>query len=360
MEKQCKSCGTMAPMDDRFCQVCGSSDFIMPNLPVNEDMFESTTVLNDNFENTTVLNDNFAQQQNNEQQANPDFQQMFGSLWQQSANQGSQQPNGQNWQQPTGQNWQQPEQNWQQPAGQNWQQPVQPPPKKKNTGLVIGIIAGVVILLAIIGSIAEKALQSADYGNDSNLDYDYSYNDNSDDAYGFDSYSSEDTSSYVEEKIEYTKGGFDGSVYVNDWADIKLNLPQGFSNADAATYAAGENDSTDCGAYFVADDTLSAIYICYEKLPIFPSYSESEYLDAVMNSLEGVTEITYQTTSTYSSINIGGYTYTKGATTFVNNYGTFCHNFYVRKIDNYAVVISVMAVSDSAADALANQVTRVN
>lgn len=47
---------------------------------------------------------------------------------------------------------------YQQPA------PVQQP-KKKNKGLIIGIVAGVLVVLAAIGSIAQKAFQNQGYGN---------------------------------------------------------------------------------------------------------------------------------------------------------------------------------------------------
>lgn len=360
MSKQCKKCGSSVPNEARFCQNCGGSDFIANNFPANETDFESTTLLNENFENTTVLNDNFEKTQYNPQPPVNQNWQPTEQNWQAPANQGYQQqpPVNQNWQQPANQNWQQPvNTNPQPPMNQGWQQPMpQNKPKKKNTGLIIGIIAGVVVLLAIIGAVAEKAFQSQDYGND----YDYSYNDDysSDSDYDFSLNSSEESSSYVEEKVDYTKGTFDGAVYTNDWANIKLNLPEGFSNADAATYAGSENASTDCGAYFIADDTLSAIYICFEKLPTFPVYDEEEYLDAVMNTLSSVTEITYQTNNSYSTSMIAGEFYKKASCTFQNAYGTFYHNFYVRKIDNYVVVISTMGVSDSAADTLANTVVK--
>lgn len=45
------------------------------------------------------------------------------------------------------------------------------------------------------------------------------------------------------EKIYYTEGSFDGSTYENWWANIRISLPEGFSDADLATHMAVENST---------------------------------------------------------------------------------------------------------------------
>lgn len=246
----------------------------------------------------------------------------------------------------------QPTYNQQPSSNQTWQPPVpQNRPKKKKTGLIIGIIAAVLIVLAGIGFVAEKVFQDQEYSDNIGNDGDYSYN--------FDESNNTINNNYEEtpEKLYYSKGTFDGTVYENKWADIKFILPEGFSDADLATYSAAENSNTECGMYFMADDTMSLIYICYEKLPTFPVYDEEKYLDSVMKSLENVSGITYKIPNSYSTATIGGYAYAKAECEFNNGNGDFTNTFYVRKLDDYMICISAISVNSESVDALVSNIT---
>ena len=223
----------------------------------------------------------------------------------------------------------------------------QPQPKKKKTGLIIGIVAGVLVVLAVIGMVAEKAFQNMGYGDSDDIDSDYIF-DLGDD--------SEDDD--APQTVSYTKGTFNGVTYENKWADMKLVLPTGFSNADAATYASAESQSTECGFYFLADDFSSIIYVCFEKLPTFPVVDEEDYLDALMDTLAGVPN--YTTTDAYADSTIGGYMYKKAECTFTNDNGKFVNSFYVRKLDEYMIAVSVMGVNSTANDALAGRIIKAN
>lgn len=236
-------------------------------------------------------------------------------------------------------------QNQQYSNNQTWQQPIpQNQPKKKKTGLIVGIIVAVVIILAGIGIIAEKAFQEQGNGDGGNGNSEKT------------NYSSEETP----EKLYYSMGTFDGSVYTNKWADIKLALPEGFSNADSATYSAAENSNTECGAYFIADDTMSLIYICFEKLPTFPVYNEEKYLDSALKTLKNTSGITYQVPDTYSSADICGHTYKKAECQFNNGNGDFANTIYVRKLDNYMIFISAVGINTETTDALVNNITKAD
>ena len=242
--------------------------------------------------------------------------------------------------------------NQQPPVNQTWQPPVpQNQPKKKKTGLIIGIVAAVLIVLAVIGMVAEKAFQDQGYGDNTGNNGDYSYN------IGGTNGNTDNSSSENEQKLYYPKGNFDGSIYENKWADIKFALPEGFSDADTATYMAAENSNTECGMHFMADDTMGLIYICYEKLPTFPVYDEEEYLDSAMKSLQNVSGVTYKIPDTYSTATIGGYAYAKAECEFNNGNGDFANTFYVRKLDNYMIVISAIGVNSGYNDALVANIT---
>lgn len=286
MNKQCKACGSNVPADARFCQVCGSAEFITNNVPTNQPVYNQ--------------------------------------------NQYNQQPM----------------------VNQTWQPPVpQNQPKKKKTGLIIGIVAAVLIVLAVIGVVAKKAFQDQGYGDNTGNNGDYSFNIGESDS------TTNNNSQETPEKLYYSEGNFDGSIYENKWADIKFALPEGFSDADTATYMAAENSNTDCGMYFMADDTMGLIYICYEELPTFPVYDEEEYLDSAMKSLQNISGVTYKIPDTYSTATISGYAYAKAECEFNNGNGDFANTFYVRKLDNYMIVISVIGVNSGYNDALVANIT---
>lgn len=312
MNKQCKACGANVPNEARFCQKCGASDFMM---------FEP--------EQTNVLDSTYVQynippvaSSNNQYDTIPP-----------AVNQNTQYQNIQY------QNYQQaPE------IQQNWQTPVQPiQPKKKKTGLIIGIVAAVVLVLAGIGSLAEKAFQNQGYEEPYD-DYDYNMDDTYDDY----------------ETVEYTKGYFDGTTYINEWADIKFDIPDGFVEGDDTMYASAETATADCGIYFVAEDAMSLIYICFEGLPAVPAYDEESYLDVAMPTLESQTEIIYQTPDTYKIVDIAGNNYTAADCNFKNGYYEGVQSFYVRKIDDRMVFICATGVSVEENEALVNMITSAN
>lgn len=228
-----------------------------------------------------------------------------------------------------------------QQTNSGWQPPIpKDASKKKKTGLVIGIVVAVLIVLAVIGMVAEKAFQEQGYG----------------DAYNDESNMTSD-SEQLPDKIYYSKGEFDGSVYTNNWANLKYVLPEGFSNADLATYSAAENSNTECGFYFMADDTMSLIYVSFEKLPSFPVYNEEKYLDTAMKSLEAASGVTYKIPDTYSTATIAGQSYTKAECEFNNSYGNFANTFFVRKLDNYMICISVIGINTESNDVLVSNMT---
>lgn len=213
------------------------------------------------------------------------------------------------------------------------QQPFTPQnkPKKKKTGLIVALVVLALLVMAGIGKGAEILFRSQGFGVYDGLG-----------------------------DLEYTKGNFDGTVYTNEWADIKLKLPTGFSNADSATYASAEDGNLECGMYFMSDDGMSIFYICYEKMPSFPDYDEEEYLDIALNGVGEQLEkagVSYQLAMGYTTETIAGYTYTKAESSFNNGYGDFVQTICVRKIGNYMVFICAIGISAESNDTLIRSIT---
>ncbi len=272
MNKRCKNCGANVPDNAKFCQVCGGSDFIAADS-------EQEQMMNSN--KTISVQSGYSQNQYNQQP----------------------------------------------PVGQIWQPPVPQNKPKKKVGLIVGIVAAVLVVLAAIGAVAENILKSKGYGY---YDSGIGTADNSADN------SSEN----------YTKGEFDGSVYVNEWANIKFEIPEGFSEADSSEYSTVENSTTDCGIYFISDDKTGLIYICYEKLPSYPEYNEKEYLDAAIKVIDDISGVTYSTPDAYSKAKVAGISYTKAEFKINNGYTDMVDTICVKKLENY--MISVCALSPTS------------
>lgn len=214
----------------------------------------------------------------------------------------------------------------------------QVPVKKKHTvrNVILGIIGGFVaalVLLGIIGAMLEN--EEAAYYSES--DY-----------------------TYTEEDTAYTKGSFDGTVYTNEWADISFTMPEGFYNADDSMYATMASDTTQCGIYYLSDDTTQLIYIAYEKLPTFPAYDEEGYLDIALDALVQNEELSYETAEEYTTVSVAGRTYLKAQCGFTNEYASFANNFYARKQGDYMIIISTVGIDDATCDALVGKIEKYN
>lgn len=295
----CKNCGTEITGQTNFCQNCGSNQF-MPVSQSNE-----TTVL-------TV--DQYPQAQ-------------------------PQQPQYGQYQQPQQPQYGQPQYGQPSPyqtnAQNNWQAP--PAPEKKKNKTVIAIIVIVVlVILAAVGIFAEKVLSEQGYGY-----YE-------DDTPGIlDSVTDENT-------VSYTKGSCDGNVYTNEWADIKITIPEEYSEVDDASYAEFSNDVTEYGLYVVSEATGEFFYVCYEKMPTFPVLSEKEYLDLLNKNTCAIEGLNAVVESTGTTVNIGGYDYISSTLKANNGITDMTEEIFVRSLDGYMITFITMSVDDGFADATAD------
>lgn len=199
----------------------------------------------------------------------------------------------------------------QQPMG-----PSQPPKNKKNVGIAIASII-LIFFLVGMGFLLGRTSQNND--------------------------SSGSNTKVAEEvpKVEYTKGTFDGTTYINEWANIQLTLPEGFSNADSEYYTSSENETTDCGFFMASDTSYGSLIISFEKLPAIPKIDEEEYLDIVMDQLAQTTDIAYEVTDNYTTKTIANQTYLTANCPVKNGDIDLVQTYCVRKIDNTMVAIIV-------------------
>lgn len=359
MNKRCKNCGADVPEGANFCQSCGGADFVFASgeSPMNVDFDENQTQLlteedplkfdvnpvqqqpqpiynqaqtdSANQKDTHFDNNGYYNTQPQPTQLNQAGTQFNGNVDYNTRPQTQQQFNNQN------------------TANSGWQPSVSPnqPKKKSKKGLIIGISVGAaVVVLTIIGIIVVGIITESN-----------SYDDYYDDDYYYEDYADD------EPIVEYTEGYFDGSVYTNEWADIELALPVGFSNGSEEEYANYKNSTTDCGLLFTSDTEITTLAICFEKLPSYPIYDEESYLDqGTENADSNSYGVTFTPKGDYSFFTIGGQVYTKAVYTVDNGYNTYEQCVYVRKIDNYMIGISLLGTSETENDEIVEQITQIN
>lgn len=218
-------------------------------------------------------------------------------------------------------------------------QPTQTPPKKKNTGLIIGIVAAVLLVLAFIGMTAEKSLQNAGYGDDKSSVVetdDYTISTDSDD------------------EKEYVKGTFTDTTYVSDFIGIKYTAPDGWVLATESDLAQMPTDpKTTWEMQAVSGIDGSNVIVAVEKLPT-ENFSESMYISSLKNTLKNNTQITVSDIQENGTKMIAGKEYHVLTYTASQSGVNYTQTFYLRKINAHMVALTVTSLSTSEDEILSN------
>lgn len=227
-------------------------------------------------------------------------------------------------------------------TGNSWHPPVSTKsPKKKHKVLIACIVVISFFVLSSLGVLAVYLLDSWHYEDTNDGFYD---------AGGvYDDFG----------ETEYDSGFFDGAVYRNYWAGIEMECPEGFSQAPLDTYSSVENETTECGVYFVSDDSSSSIFICYEKLPDGYYGDEWDYLDAVISLFQDDEECVYYTPDSYTTEVIADRSFLKAECSVIYSRFEVFQTFYVRKVDDYMIVICAISDVETNNDGLVSGIYSV-
>lgn len=236
----------------------------------------------------------------------------------------------------------------------------QTPPKKKKTGMIIGIIAAVLIVLAIIGSVAEKAFQDQGYGDGGN-DYTPSYNFSTNDS-SINENTNSTTDNNVSDAKSYNKGSMKDGWYVNEWANMKFDANSNWTDGSAEEYDSYAGDpNTECGVILNDATNGKQLVICFEKLNgPSASVTEDAYLDIIVSSLKqqySDANLTC-TVADYFDTTIANEKFRTAKFTFEGS--TMVQEFHVRKYDGYMIFVAVMAQDNFDASTVANNIRAIN
>lgn len=85
-------------------------------------------------------------------------------------------------------------------------------------------------------------------------------------------------------KQKYSIGELQGNVYTNEWANLKIELDERFTEASEEHYDAYDNLLTDCAAYFIAEGDGDELGIVFYK---GGGYSVKEYCNEALDTWMG-------------------------------------------------------------------------
>lgn len=85
-------------------------------------------------------------------------------------------------------------------------------------------------------------------------------------------------------KQKYSIGELQGNVYTNEWANLKIELDERFTQAPQEQYDVYDNILSDCAAYFIDGDDGDELGIVFYK---GGGYSVKEYCDEALDTWMG-------------------------------------------------------------------------
>lgn len=229
---------------------------------------------------------------------------------------------------------------------------------KRNKGMIIGIVAAVLIILAIIGSLSQSFLQHRDQDKTAGSDGE-SFSQNTGKAPQTGTDDSTVTDQDTAESVPYSKGSVVDGWYVNDWANMQVDTTAGdWSFGSQEEYSSYEGDGkTECG--LILDDNTNGcqLVICFEALTwLNASTTEEECLDTITTGVKEVYDdagITYSMDDYYASY-LAGETFQTAKITL--NDGALTQIFLVRKYDDHMIYVIASAQDSTVAESVLSNV----
>ncbi len=340
--KTCSRCGNQVEAQTKFCPQCGSPEFIFADNPVNQQPYTPNQQAYTPDQQSYVPN----------QQAYTPNQQAY------APNQRPYMPDQQSYaptQQGTYTSMPYPPQY---DNGANMQ-----PPKKKGLQwwhillMVVGVAVVVLLVVLIVVSVKGDKKDSANGAIADKAVVAQTDEDKEDQKeLSSDPAPEKPAETTTKREASYTKGAVSGNVYTNEWADLQFVIPDGFSDPGEAFYYTGD-EATEIGLCVTSDDFVSSVIVICEKLPSGEDYTEDEYLDVVTQQLmtQNVDFGVEQLYDDYSTTIVAE----RGYTTAFMSWGGVVQGYFVRKLDNYMVVICITAETEEEVGDLVSMFTPV-
>ena len=205
-------------------------------------------------------------------------------------------------------------------------EPIKPVKKKRSVGKMIAIIAAVILVFFLFIIMISSG--------------------------------SSDESTNNIPMVEYTTGEIVDNIYYNEWADLKIVIPDGYVNASEELYNSKESETSDY-LLMIQDSLGSNMIIQTESMDEYSYMSEEDCLDELSSVIEEqflTTYAEYEPTFTFLTENQtmqianNKYYYCSYEASFkmLETRIVMLQDLFVRKIDNRLLVIAIS--SDSRAE----------
>ncbi|MBR0467147.1 MAG: zinc ribbon domain-containing protein [Clostridia bacterium] len=211
--------------------------------------------------------------------------------------------------------------------------------------IIIGAIFALIILLAIIGASLEDSSESTDAVDNYVISNDYNQDE-----------------SENEKTYEYSKGRLDGDTYINEWANIKLEVPEGYIKGNNANYNSfSDGVTTECGLYLLSPQReMYAIVFIDASSQNYANENTLLMQLSVVLTKQNNENIKYTAPEKFEDITIAGENYTV-AHFQISSYGVdMIQSYYVRKIGDRFCNIIIINTTKEENDALVSKITKVD
>lgn len=149
----------------------------------------------------------------------------------------------------------------------------------------------------------------------------------------------------TQEEIAFSYGKFNGNIYYNNWADIKCSLDNNWKQASKDNYELYNDENTTCDFNAISNDgsqiSILIIDLSNNQSLLYSSENEliKDYSSGISKKIENskVSVIQYQMLGNqlYQYTDIEGKISEK----------EICITSYIRKKDNYAIVVNISSVN---------------
>lgn len=156
--------------------------------------------------------------------------------------------------------------------------------------------------------------------------------------------------------VEYTKGELINNVYYNEWADLKLTIPEGYYNATEDEYANATDEESECLLFFYEPSGVNMI-VSAQDISRYPNISVDTYLTSIIENMKKDVSIVFGSENIEmkylvdkQKVQLHGYTYVQLSYQMAikgEGYSRI-QNIYARKVDNR--IIMFITVVDAEED----------
>ena len=152
----------------------------------------------------------------------------------------------------------------------------------------------------------------------------------------------------------YTEGEIVDGVYLNEWAEIKLVIPDDFDDLTDAEKSEYEDNYNDCGMVIESDNT--SLVLIFENIQGAGISSTNEYIDLLHVDFKSDSDLTLQgmNIGEVFGIEIGEKQFKAFKNTPSDN--SFCQYLCAYKKDNRMIVFVVTAMTESQIKDILSQV----